>query len=243
MTTPNKPAPGWLQALPRNRLLGEFSMWSADLCNMERDIGRIEPHVDICHIDVADGHFAPALLFFPDLVARIRGLTRKPLHVHLMVQDSILLDQIRQFAEAGADLISIHVENAAVAGEALALIAELGVEAGMVLRLETPLETVKPWLSKLAFVTLLGTAIGIKGVGLADEACPRLQAVRAMLKEAGLQDTVRLASDGGNRHDTVPRLRAAGAETVVLGSLAFGDPDLAARMAWLHALPGPGEAA
>ena len=243
MTIPNRPAAGWLKALPRDRLLGEFSLWSADLCNMERDIGRIDAHVDLHHIDVADGHFAPALLFFPDLVARIRGLTSKPLHVHLMVQDNILLDQIRQFAEAGADLISIHVENSAVAGEALALISELGLEAGMVLRLETSVETVRPWLRKLAFVTLLGTAIGVKGVGLADEACPRLQAVGAMLKEAGLDQTVRLASDGGNRETTVPRLRAAGAETVVLGSLAFGDPDLAARIAWLHALPGPGEAA
>jgi ribulose-phosphate 3-epimerase len=243
MTTPNKPAAGWLKALPRNRLLGEFSLWSADLCNFERDIARIDAHVDLHHIDVADGHFAPALLFFPDLVARIRGLTSKPLHVHLMVQDDILLAQIRQFAEAGADLISIHVENAAVAEEALALIAELGVEAGMVLRLETPVETVRPWLPRLAFVTLLGTAIGVKGQGLSDEACPRLEAVRAMLKEAGLEDAVRLAADGGIRENTVPRLRAASAETVVLGSLALGDPDLAGRMAWLHALPAPGEAA
>jgi ribulose-phosphate 3-epimerase len=243
MTIPNKPAPGWLKALPRDRLLGEFSLWSADLCNMERDIGRINAHVDLHHIDVADGHFAPALLFFPDLVARIRGLTSKPLHVHLMVQDNIVLDQIRQFAEAGADLISIHVENAAVAEEALALIAELGVEAGMVLRIETPVDTVRPWLGKLAFVTLLGTAIGVKGQGLSDEACPRLEAVRAMLKEAGLEDSVRLAADGGIRENTVPRLRAASAETVVLGSLAFGAPDLASRMAWLHALPARGEAA
>ena len=242
MTASNKPSAAWLKDLPQDRLLGEFSLWSADLCNMERDIGRIDAHVDLYHIDVADGHFAPALLFFPDLVARIRGLTTRPLHVHLMVADAVLLSQIRQFAEAGADLISIHVENAAVAEEALALIAELGIEAGMVLRLETPVETVRPWLAKLAFVTLLGTAIGVKGQGLSDEACPRLQAVATMLKEAGLADSVRLAADGGIRENTVPRLRAAGAETVVLGSLAFGDPDLAGRITWLHALPGPGEA-
>jgi len=242
MTASNKPSAGWLKDLPQDRLLGEFSLWSADLCNLERDIGRIDAHVDLYHIDVADGHFAPALLFFPDLVARIRGLTTRPLHVHLMVADAVLLSQIRQFAEAGADLISIHVENAAVAEEALELIAALGIEPGMVLRLETPVETVKPWLAKLAFVTLLGTAIGVKGQGLSDEACPRLQAVATMLKEAGLADSVRLAADGGIRENTVPRLRAAGAETVVLGSLAFGDPDLAGRITWLHALPGPGEA-
>jgi ribulose-phosphate 3-epimerase len=112
-----------------------------------------------------------------------------------------------------------------------------------VLRLETPVEILRPWLGGIDFVTLLGTAIGVKGQGLSDEACPRLQAVRAMLREAGREDAVRLAADGGIRDNTVPRLRAASAETVVLGSLAFGAPDLAARMDWLHKLPAPDGAA
>lgn len=240
MTLSNKPAAGWLQALPRDRMLGEFSLWSADLCNMERDIVRTAPHVDLFHIDVADGRFAPSFLFFPDQVARIRALTDRPLHVHLMVEGDIMLSQIRQFAEAGADLISIHPENGPVVGEALALIRELGVAAGLVLRLETPVEILRPWLGSVDFVTLLGTAIGVKGQGLSDQACPRLEAVRVMLQEAGREEAVRLAADGGIRESTVPRLRAASAETVVLGSLAFGDPDLAGRMAWLHALPAPG---
>lgn len=235
MSTASHPPADWLSSLPRDRLLGEFSLWSADLANLESDIRRVDAFVDLYHADVADGRFAPSFLFFPDQLARIRKLTSKPIHVHLMVEGDIVLGQIRQFAEAGADLISVHPENGAVAGEALALIRALGREAGLVLRLETPVETIKPFVDRLAFVTLLGTAIGVKGQGLSEQACPRLLEARTILDAAGRKDIV-LAADGGIRDNTVPALRAAGAETVVLGSLAFGDPDLASRMAWLRSL-------
>ena len=238
-----KPDAGWLAALPRHRLLAEYSLWSADLANLERDIARTEPHADLYHVDVADGRFAPSFLFFPDQVARIRALTAKPLHVHLMIEGDIVLAQIRQFAEAGADLITVHAENGPVVDEALGLIADLGCAAGLVLRLETPEAAARPWLDRVAFVTLLGTAIGVKGQGLSDTACPRLAAMRGLMREAGREADIRLAADGGIRDTTVPRLREAGAETVVLGSLAFGAPDLAARTAWLHALPPAGAAA
>lgn len=226
--------PPWIAALPRHRLLGEFSMWSADLVNLERDLARIEPFADILHIDVADGHFAPAFLFFPDLVARMRPLTATPIHVHLMCADPVLLDQIEQFADAGADLISIHAENAAVAAPALDLIARRGLAAGMVLRVETPVAAVAPWINRLDFLTLLGTAIGVKGQGLDPAATLRLTEARVLI--AANRRRIVLAADGGIRETTVPLLRQAGAETVVLGSLAFGAADLAERMRWLHAL-------
>ena len=89
-----------------------MSLWSADLGRLADDIRRVEAFTDIFHIDVADGHFSPALLFFPDLVAVARRATAKPLHVHLMVADAILQSQVEQFADAGADLISVHAENA-----------------------------------------------------------------------------------------------------------------------------------
>jgi ribulose-phosphate 3-epimerase len=228
------PAPGWITALPRTRLLGEFSMWSADLANLQRDLARIEPFADMLHIDVADGHFAPAFLFFPDLVARLRVLTAVPIHVHLMVANSILLSQIEHFAEAGADLISIHVENEDVATAALALIRNLELACGMVLRIETPVTRLTPWIDQLDCVTLLGTAIGVKGQGLDPTAPARLSAVTSMIAASGRQ--VLLAADGGIRDTTVPILRSAGAETVVLGSLAFGAPDLGERMRWLHGI-------
>ncbi len=226
----------WVESLPANRLIGEFSVWSADLVRLADDMARIEPHADILHIDVADGHFAPAMLFFPDLVAAVRKVSSKPIHVHLMVADAIVLSQIEQFCDAGSDLVSIHVENEAVAGAALDLLAARGVAAGMVLRVETPVERVAPYLPRLRFFTLLGTAIGVKGQGLSDTACPRLGRARTLIAASGAPHRIVLAADGGIREHTVPMLRQAGAETVVLGSLAFNAPDLSERMKWLHAL-------
>jgi ribulose-phosphate 3-epimerase len=240
MTTPARAPEGWFAALPRQRLLAEFSLWSADLAALARDIERVDAHVDLYHVDVADGRFAPSFLFFPDQVARIRTLTAKPVHVHLMVEADLVLAQIRQFAEAGADLISLHVENGAVVPEAIGLIRALGCRAGLVLRLETPVTALAPYLGDIEFVTLLGTAIGVKGQGLSEKACPRLLEARVLMKAAGREQAIVLAGDGGIRAQTVPLLREAGAETVVLGSLAFADPDLAGRIAWLHALPTTG---
>ncbi len=205
----------------------------ADLLRLGDDIARIEPYTDIFHVDVADGHFSPALLLFPDQVAAIRRATAKPIHVHLMVADAILDSQIRQFAEAGADLISVHAENADIDG-ALRLIASLGCLPGIVLQLKTPVAAARPFLDRIAMLTLLGTEIGIKGVGLDVAAGGRLAEAKAMIAGAKLPQRVLLAADGGIREHTVPGLRQSGAETIVMGSLAFGAPDLAARMAWVH---------
>ena len=225
----------WIDALPSHRLICEFSAWSADLLRLADDMQRIASHCDILHVDVADGHFAPALLFFPDLVAALRKVTRAPIHTHLMAADGILLDQIMQFADAGSDLISIHAENANI-GDALNLLEKRKIPAGLVLKVDTPLEVLPLYLPRLRFVTLLGTAIGIKGVGLDPRATGRLTAARALIAAAQLPHRVVLASDGGNREQTLPLLRQAGAETVVLGSLAFGAPSLEDRMDWIHGL-------
>lgn len=232
------PAPpsNWIDDLPADRLIGEFSVWSADLLHLADDLSRIGAHADVLHVDVADGHFAPAMLFFPDLVAAVRRVSLVPIHVHLMVADDVLLSQVEQFAEAGSDLISIHVENEAVAVQALDHIDARGIAAGMVLRVETPVERVIPYLPRLRFLTLLGTAIGVKGQGLDEKAGDRLRAAGQLIARSGAGSRIVLAADGGIREHTVPILRAAGAETVVLGSLAFGASDLGARMGWLHGL-------
>jgi ribulose-phosphate 3-epimerase len=203
---------------------------------LAEDLGRVDPHVDILHIDVADGHFAPAMLLFPDLVAGVRKVSSRPIHVHLMVANSIILSQIEQFADAGADLISIHIENEGVAERALDLLDRRGVATGMVLKVDTPIEQVKPYIPRLRFVTLLGTAIGVKGQGLNEKAGDRLLEARRLIEEAGVTQRVILAADGGIREHTVPLLRQSGAETVVLGSLAFNAPSLEERMMWLRAL-------
>jgi ribulose-phosphate 3-epimerase len=173
-----------LSGLPANRLLAEFSLWSADLVRIADDVARVDSFVDIYHADVADGHFSPALLLFPDLIAQLRPLTAKPIHVHLMVADSGLMDQINQFAEAGADIISIHAENRNVEA-GLAAIRAHGLAAGIVLQLHTPVAAATPRLDDLAMLTLLGTKMGIKGVGLDPEAEARMREARDDRQQAG----------------------------------------------------------
>jgi ribulose-phosphate 3-epimerase len=230
------PASDWLETVPTHRLVAEFSLWSADLGHLFREMERVDRFVDIYHIDVADGHFSPALLFFPDLVSAIRKQTAKPLHVHLMATDDILAGQIEQFAEAGSDCISIHAENR-IADEGLALIGKLGVSAGIVAQLDTPIEALEPYLENISILTLLGTRIGVKGQGLAAAAEPRLRQAKALLAKRKQSHRILLAADGGIREHTVPGLRLVGAETIVMGSLAFNASNLEERMAWVHAQP------
>lgn len=226
----------WFTNLPTNRLIAEYSLWSADLTNLSGDLERIKDHADILHIDVADGHFAPALLFFPDLVAAMKKKTHIPIHVHLMVDNGILLDQTKQFVEAGADLISVHAENGEAIKPTFEYLDSMKTRKGMVLRVETPVALAAPFIPHLDFLTLLGTAIGVKGQNLNEAAGARLLEAKDLILNADKAGRVVLAADGGIRENTVPVLRAHGAETVVLGSLAFGAVDLAARMAWLKSL-------
>lgn len=232
MSTSHRPAPDWFIDLPNDRLLAEISLWSADLGRLADDTKRIEPFTDIFHVDVSDGHFSPAMLFFPDLLSSVRKVTAKPIHVHLMVADGILMDQVLQFIEAGSDLISVHAENAN-ALEALSAIKAAGLKTGVVLQLHTLVQDAVKFVPHIDMLTLLGTRMGIKGVGLDEEAPSRLHEARALVTNAGHRIIV--AADGGIRDNTVPKLRAGGAETIVMGSLAFGAHDLASRMDWVHA--------
>lgn len=225
-----------LSTLPRDRMIAEFSLWSADAGRLAEDIARAEPHLDLWHVDICDGHFAPQILLFSDHVTLLRRLSRKPVHVHLMVTPDILANQARQFAEAGADLVSLHLESGPAALEAaLDQVAAQGKAAGLVLTLDAPVSGIRPWLDRVAFVTLVGTPIGIKGVSPDAQTYARLAEARALI-DAHPGPRPILAADGGIREATVPLMRQAGADTVVMGSLAFGAPDLGARIAWLHGL-------
>lgn len=227
--------PQCLADLPKDRLLAEFSLWSADLVRLADDIDRVDEFVDIYHADVSDGQFSPALLLFPDQMAQIRPLTVKPIHVHLMVQDNILIEQIDQFAEAGADIISVHAENTNL-DDGLDRILSKSIAAGVVLQLHTKVEAAAAWLDRIEILTLLGTKMGIKGVGLDDAAEARLTTARSMIDNHNKDHRILLAADGGIREHTVPGLRRSGADTIVMGSLAFGAASLTERMNWVHDL-------
>src|SRR5690348_10426560 len=126
-------------------LLLDLSLWSADLVNLAAEIESVLPYADSFHLDVADGHFVPTLLFFPDMVAAIRDVTKKPLHVHLMVSDPAAL--VQPFIDAGADIISVQVE-AKSARDALVTISKAGQKAGLAILLETPVAALHGHLAK-----------------------------------------------------------------------------------------------
>jgi ribulose-phosphate 3-epimerase len=223
----------WSQ-FPGNRLLAEASLWSADFARLGEEINRVDPHVDLFHIDVSDAHFVPGLLFFPDLVAALRPLTKRPFHVHLMTENPLPL--IDDFADAGANLITVHCENSTRVPAALERITSRGLAAGLALGLDVPLESLAPSLDSISIVVIMGTPMGVKGKDLSPLAAQRVRAVRALLMENGVEKTVRVESDGGIRTQTVPVLRAAGTQLIVMGSLAFKSEDIVRTMDWVKSL-------
>ena len=225
-------------SLPTNRLLLDFSLWSADLTRLADEIQRTEPYADLYHLDVADAHFVPGLLFFPDLIAALRPLTSRPFHVHLMAEQPARL--IDDFVAAGADILTVHLELGPSVADYLRQIRDAGCQAGLAVALDTPIASVRHYLDTLDVMVMMGTALGIKGVGLSPDAAPRLRAMRALLRAAGAAH-IRVFADGGIRPQTVPLLRTAGADGIVPGSLVFKAENLAQTVAWLHSLEGPTE--
>lgn len=225
---------GIWQGMPSGSLLADVSLWSANLANLEESVRRLDPYADLYHIDVSDSHFTDNLLFFPDLVAAIRATTRKPLHVHLMVERP--MHHIPRFLEAGADIITVHLENGPEVKDCLLSISRENCAAGLAIRLETDLQAAVPFLDSVEIVLLMGTPLGTKGQSASSEAYPRLRAMKRMLREKGLEERVKIAADGGIRQEAVPRLREAGADIVVPGSLVFGSNDIAATFRWLRSI-------
>jgi ribulose-phosphate 3-epimerase len=214
----------------KSPLLVDVSLWSADLVNLAAEIESVAPYSDSFHIDVADGHFVPTLLFFPAMVAAIRAVTAKPLHVHLMVSDPATLAE--QFIESGADIITVQVE-ARTALDALEKISNADRKPGLALLLDTPVDALLDHLAKVEVVIAMGTQVGIKGVDLAPEACERVGAIRKLIDK---HPKAKLYADGGIRKHTVPKLREAGADAVVPGSLLFDSADRGRVHQWLKAL-------
>ncbi len=220
--------------MPGGRLLAEASLWSADFTRLGDEIRRVDNFADLYHFDASDAHLVPGLLFFPDLVAALRPLTHKPFHIHLMADNPLSL--IDDFVNAGADLITIHSANVHHVTGSLEKIRAYGPGAGLALSLEDPVESVFPYLGQIDLVLMMGTQIGIKGQDLSPLACPRIQKMRALINSNGYSDGIKIEADGGIRAHTVPQLRAAGADLVVMGSLLFRSTDLQSTFAWLHGL-------
>jgi ribulose-phosphate 3-epimerase len=215
------------------------SLWSADLADLASTIARLNGHTDAFHIDVADAHYVPTLLFGPDTVRACRRRTRLPLDVHLMVANPDLL--VDAFLDAGADWVAVHPDACPDPAATLRAIRAGGARAGLALAPDQPLDVLVAVADLLDHVILLGTAPGIKGSGLLPEAPRRLREARALLQAARRPSSPPplLVADGGIRRETAPLLAAAGADWVTPGSLVLGvDVDPIATLEWLHSL-GP----
>jgi len=218
-----------LTELPHNRTLIDASLWSADLGALTAELERIGPHADLFHIDASDTTFTPDAIFFPDMVRALRPRTTVPFHVHLMAHHPARL--AAAFADAGADLITVHAE-AEGAQAAIERIHAGGQAAGLALTLDSAPEHVEDLLETTDAVTMVGTPLGTKGTGMAPEAVERMRAIRHILDRRGAD--IPLLADGGIRQHTVPDLVAAGATGVVAGSLLFGSADPATTAAWIR---------
>ncbi|MET9018614.1 ribulose-phosphate 3-epimerase [Actinopolymorpha sp. NPDC004070] len=219
------------------------SLWSADLLDLGAAVDRLAEVADGFHLDVFDGHAVPDLLFGPDVVAALRDRTDGLLDVHLMVARPD--DWIDRFADAGADLITVHTSACPDIRTTLRTIRSRGVRAGLGLETHEPTSHAVAHFGDADRVLVMGTVVGVKGCDQ-DPATPaRVEELVAARAEGGAAGSApQVVVDGGIRTHTVPALARAGADGVVPGSLVFGAGDPVAAVRWLHALPaGPGDAA
>ncbi|MBI2502824.1 MAG: ribulose-phosphate 3-epimerase [Candidatus Latescibacteria bacterium] len=207
------------------------SLWSADLGELAAEIRRVEPFSERFHLDVADGHYTPNLLFFPDLVKTLRPHTQKPFEVHLMTTDP--LAWIAPFAEAGADVFIFCFDAVPDPGAVLKAIKASGKEAGVSLLLTEDLDLLEPHWQNLDVLTIVGTAMGIKGAPMDAGVPDKIRRARRLIDQQGLSTLIQ--ADGGIRRETVPLLAAAGADYIVPGSLMFKEEPAAMRQ-WLATL-------
>ncbi len=197
------------------------SLWSADLSNLESEIKRVEPFSERFHLDVADGHYVKNLLFFPDMVKALRKHTKVPFEIHLMVTDP--LGWIDPFVDAGADIILFCFDAAKDPRQVLQAIRSNGKRAGVSLLIPEPLEVVDACWADLDVLTIVGTAMGIKGASMDAGVPAKIKRAKEIVVGRGLKTDIE--ADGGIRRETVPLLQAAGADYIVPGSLMFGgDP-------------------
>jgi ribulose-phosphate 3-epimerase len=207
------------------------SLWSADLSNLGAEVRRVEPYAERFHLDVADGHYVPSLLFFPDLVKALRRHTSKPFEVHLMTTDP--LAWVEPFIEAGADGVIFCFDSLKDPAAAIDQVKALGKFVAISLLVTEPIAVLQPYWSLIDQVTLVGTPMGTKGT-LMDPSIPaKIAEARAVIERSGA--AVAIQVDGGIRRHTVPMIHQAGADWIVPGSLIFGEDPPAMRQ-WLASL-------
>jgi ribulose-phosphate 3-epimerase len=206
---------------------------AADVLNLGRELQRVqEAGVRLLHFDVMDGRFCPALTFGPAFVKGVKtGLLKD---VHLMIAEPI--DRLRDYVQAGADIVAINIETTVHIHRALQLLGEMenandparGLVRGVVLNPGTPLEALAPLLGQLEAVYLLAVNPGAPGQGFIPETKARLARLKALVKKS--QRDILVGVDGGVTRENIAEIAALGPDIIVAGTAVFkGDPLANAR--------------
>jgi ribulose-phosphate 3-epimerase len=193
---------------------------------LSADFGRLGQHIaeaeaagaDYIHVDVMDGHFVPNITIGPLVVEAVRQSTRLPLDVHLMIEapERYLAD----FAAAGANILTVHVETCPHLHRTVQQIKELGCRAGVTLNPATPAASLQEIVPFVDLVLVMTVNPGFGGQTFIAEMLPKIERVRSMLDSADSQ--AELEVDGGIDPETAPRTARAGADVFVAGSAIFG---------------------
>jgi ribulose-phosphate 3-epimerase len=195
------------------------SILSADFSALGREVAAAERGgADVIHLDVMDGHFVPNITIGPLVVRAVRKVTDLPLDVHLMIEKPERY--IEDFVDAGASMVSVHVEVSPHLHRTLAAIRKRGAKAGVVLNPATPVVSLEDVAGDVDYVLVMSVNPGFGGQTFIPRSLEKIRAVRAMLDAAGNPAPVEV--DGGIDLETIPQVVRSGADLLVCGYAVFG---------------------